>query len=174
MLSQKYENSIYVNADKISNDGLKDSQIIKVLVKEFGNSILDENGSIDRKKLRSLVFSDQNKLHFLEEIIWTFLQEELNNILSSAKSTVIIECIKFPLIGFWNKCDIKILVLSTNDEKRKLKVMERDNISAEDFYKREKASMDYNSYQFDHIIEHSYEEGELQTAANNIYKVMNK
>jgi len=170
MLAEKYSNCTYVDVDKIGHMALKQTEIIEKITKKFGNEILDNNQNIDRKKLRDLVFSKTDNLQFLEKIIWLFIRNELNNIISSSTNIVILECIKFPLIEHWDRCDVKILVCVSDEEQRKFRTMERDGISEKDFYNRDKANIDYRIYEFDYIIEHNYQKDELEVAINKIYE----
>ena len=49
-LAQKL-NFTYVDVDKIGHKSTSDPEILKKLCEEFGNTILDENGILNRKKL---------------------------------------------------------------------------------------------------------------------------
>ena len=40
------------------------------LIKNFGNSIVAEDGSVNRRALGGIVFSDKNKMNELNQIVW--------------------------------------------------------------------------------------------------------
>ena len=85
-----------------------------------------------------------------------FMQQQLDSILSQDDETIVLEWILLPHSRYWKKCDCKILVTS-DDARRKNKVMERDNISEEYFDKRDSASIDYSQIKFDYIFENDYQ-----------------
>lgn len=58
-----------IDADNIARAVVKKGSIgLEKIVNAFGNSILLENGSLDRKKLREIVFNEKEALIQLEEI----------------------------------------------------------------------------------------------------------
>ena len=79
------------------------------------------------------------------------------------------EWILLPHSKYWKKCDCKILVSSDN-EKRKNKVMERDNISKKYFDKRDYASIDYSQINFDYIFENDYQAQTMKKMLSRISK----
>lgn len=154
LLSQKL-NCQYVDIDKISHEALTQPDIISSLIDEFGTDILNDSTSIDRKKLGAIVFDQKDKLKILEDLTYSYMQKCLDNILSKDYDFIILEYILLPITKYWNKCDFKVLVKS-EDFKRKVKVIQRDNISEEYFVKRDSASIDYSCFDFDYIFENDY------------------
>lgn len=53
-----------------------------LVVEAFGSDILSEDGNIDRRKLGSIVFGDQEKMNLLTSIVWpeiaSLAQERIN------------------------------------------------------------------------------------------------
>ena len=77
----------------------------------------------------------------LTDVTWGYMQEMLDEILKNEnKSTIILEWALLPISKYWDKCDIKIL-MKANDIERKSRVMKRDNITEEYFFKRDKNSI---------------------------------
>ena len=72
-----------------------------------------------------------------------------------------------PHSKYWKMCDSKILVTS-DDIDRKNRVIERDNISEEYFNKRDSASIDYSTVQFDYIFENDYQEQTMNRMLNRL------
>lgn len=160
-----------IDIDKIGHLSLKDEKIKEELCDNFGNDILNENGEVNRKVLGKKVFGSQDQMEKLNNITWGYMQNKLNQVLEENHEAVVLEWILLPKTDFWNKCDTKILVTADNFI-RKEKIIERDNISLEYLEQRDQSSIDYGPFEFDHIINNRYVDGELKTKASDIYKVI--
>ena len=146
-----------VNIDKIGHKATSNQEIAKKLCAIFGNQILGEDGNIDRKKLGNIVFSSKEKMAILTDMTWDYMQVMMDDILEKeAGDVIILEWALLPISKYWEKCDMKILMQS-NDDERKNKVMQRDHISEEYFLKREEGCIDYAPYDFDLIFENDYQ-----------------
>lgn len=146
-----------VNIDKIGHKATSNQEIARKLCAIFGNQILGEDGNIDRKKLGNIVFSSKEKMAILTDMTWNYMQIIMDDILEKETGDVIIlEWALLPISKYWEKCDMKILMQS-NDDERKNKVMQRDHISEEYFLKREEGCIDYAPYDFDLIFENDYQ-----------------
>lgn len=165
LLSKKL-NCEHIDIDKIGHQALLQSEIINALCDKFGTEILYENGSINRKKLGNIVFSDKEKMKEFSSISWNYIERTLDTILLNNKF-IILDGNLLPNTKYWNMCNYKILINSDNAE-RKNKILERDNISEEYFNKRESASLDYSQFKFDYIFENNYQ---LNTINNIINKL---
>ncbi len=107
-------------------------------------------------------------MDILTSITWGYMQKKLDDILQKKPDTIILEWALLPVDSkYWDKCDIKILV-KADDEIRKNKVMERDNIGEEYFRIREKESLDYSHIKFDYIFENDYQEKTMEKIVNSI------
>ena len=161
-------NGIHIDIDRIGHKALLQKYVIKKLCKQFGTEILNLNGQVDRKKLGNIVFAQKDKMKKLEEITWNYMNESIDNILSMNKEYVVLDWALLPQTIYWNKCDFKILVESDYN-KRKDKVIERDNISEEYFNKRDSASVDYSEFEFDYILKNDYSTQTLKEILENLF-----
>lgn len=76
-----------IDVDAIGHHLLKnDPSIYKRIVDEFGCSILNDKGEIDRSKLGRIVFSDYEKLKILNQIIHPPLIELTKEIIARSKA----------------------------------------------------------------------------------------
>ena len=105
------------------------------IVSFFGSDILDENGSILRKKLGDIVFSDKAKLKTLENIvhpaIYEYERKERSKIYGKDdKAVVITHAALIIESGSIDKYDA-LIVISCPDELQVERVMQRDNFSEE-------------------------------------------
>lgn len=105
-----------VDTDKVYRHivAQKDSECIRELVSQFGNEILTVEGTLNRKALAPLVFSDEKKLARLNSITHKYilaetekLIEELKN--SGAKAVIIDAPVLFES-GFNRLCDLCVCV----------------------------------------------------------------
>ena len=161
-------NCKYIDIDKIGHSATYDSSIAEKLIKEFGYIILDDNKNIDRKKLGNIVFSDKDKMEILTNLTWDYMQNKLDNILSQDEDYYILDWALLPTVKYWNMCDIKILITS-DDIKRKEKILKRDKISKEYLEKREKNTLDYSNFQYTYYFNNDYSEKTLDSIVDTIY-----
>lgn len=67
-----------IDADKIVHDLYRSgSSGAKVVAAVFGEGFLNEDGAVDRMKLRDEVFADENKLKLLNDVIHPLVYEEI-------------------------------------------------------------------------------------------------
>ena len=150
-LLEIYPNAIHLDIDKIGHKALLNENVQKELINSFGNGIL-ENEKVNRKKLGDIVFNSRNEMSKLSEITWNYMQEEIDKIISNNKDKIIIlDWLLLPKTKYFNMCNIRILI-DVDYEIRKKRCMLRDNITEESFDLREKASINYNSDDFDFVI----------------------
>lgn len=166
-LSQKL-NCIYIDIDKIGHEATSNSSIAKKLCEEFGEDILDNNKNIDRKKLGNIVFSNKDKMEVLTNLTWGYMQNKLDNILSKNDNYYIFDWALLPMVKYFDMCDIKILITS-DETKRKERILKRDKISKGYLEKREQNTLDYSKLQFDYIFNNDYSEETLNSIIDTIY-----
>lgn len=142
---------IHLDIDKIGHKVLLLPDVINELTNSFGESIIKDN-NVNRKKLGEIVFNSRNEMNKLSNIIWKYMQIEIDNFLNSNKDKIIIlDWILLPITKYFSMCDIKIL-LDIPYNVRKERAIKRDNITKESFDLREKASIDFNPNNFDYVL----------------------
>lgn len=161
-------NCKYIDIDKIGHEATSDSAISKKICMEFGQDILDDTKNIDRKKLGNIVFSDKDKMEILTNLTWDYMQNELDNILSQNEDYYILDWALLPNVKYWEMCDIKVLITS-DDIKRKEKILKRDNVSKEYLEKRERNTLDYSKFKFDYIFNNDYSKETLDFIVNTVF-----
>ncbi len=96
-----------------------------------------ENGKINKKKLRDLVFNDREQLKKLEAIAHPFLKRRLVEAIhknGKYDGVFVLDAALLFEAGWDKYCDL-IIVADVDYEIQKQRVMKRDGISAEDFDK---------------------------------------
>lgn len=125
-----------VDADKVARDIVDvGSPLLKILASEFGADIINEDGSLNRRKLREIVFdpNDKEKLLVLNSLMAPAIHKELKRqiLLKGQNADYVIAMI--PLL-FEHKLEFlvdRVLVVDVDDDLQLKRVMARDNISAE-------------------------------------------
>jgi len=140
----------HVDADKISRGLTADgSPMLAILDGVFGpkgemgisgKHILDENGSLDRKGLASIVFVDEKKKDKLDEIMMSSIIDEIDRQIEFHKKqgTAAGILLDAPLLfeaGLQDRCD-KVLLMIADINIRIKRVCARDNTTENDVRNR--------------------------------------
>ena len=76
-----------IDSDRIGHQVIeKDGPAFQAVIEEFGDSILDPAGSIDRRKLGALVFGDDGRRRRLNELVHPFIFEREDQVLNSLQN----------------------------------------------------------------------------------------
>ena len=166
LLSEKLKCK-YIDTDKVCHQAFFQPETIKILCDKFGTGILDEKGHVDRKKVGEIAFVQKDKMEVVVDLTWGYMQKEVDNILQQDDDIIILDGNLLPNSKYWDKCDYKILIKS-DDDQRKQKIIERDNVSAEYLEKREAAGIEYSVFEFDYIFENDYKLETINKVIENI------
>lgn len=145
-------NAKVLSFDKFSHAALQTDSLKQFALENFGNSVFDENGEINRKKLGQIAFANQSLLKqwnaLAEQKMIESIDQELKN---SQNETIIIEYALLPQMKYFQMADLKILI-EANFETRKNRIISRDSISEEYFLLRENNSLEYNKDEYDFVV----------------------
>ena len=128
---KRYDISI-IDTDLISREIVKKGQpALKEIKKEFGDMVIDDNGYLDRKLMRSIIFSDENARKKLENILHPKIRNETIRQANNAEGAY--QIIVIPLL---TQSDLKkllnrILVVDCSEKIQIKRLMKRDNESVE-------------------------------------------
>ncbi|MFH1717218.1 MAG: dephospho-CoA kinase [Planctomycetota bacterium] len=106
-----------IDADKIAHELLDQDAVKEKIVARFGRMVLDGTGGIDRRKLAGVVFSNAEKLSFLNRIIHPLVLERVKKLirLYNRQRHVKAIVLDMPLlleVGWAERCDKLIFVNS--------------------------------------------------------------
>lgn len=164
-----------ISGDKAGHLALADLNIREKLNDRFGNEILDKNGSIDRTKLGSIVFSDHKALKDLNRIIHPTLLEILKSQVEDAERTNPAVVVDAALIYEWNMSDYFdiIIVVAAPTNTRIARAMQRNGLSRNQVNQRISAQMSLHekSIMADFII---YNDGTLEELYRKTDQIINK
>jgi dephospho-CoA kinase len=119
--------AVVIDADVIAREVLEPGQIgYENTILTFGESVLSESGSIDRKKLAELVFQNPDQLAKLEAIIHPAVIDQVAQIRESLPDTSIV-VYDTPLMfekQLQGQFD-KVLIVTADIESRRSRLLER-------------------------------------------------
>ncbi len=157
----------------------RDSECTREIASVFGSGILDSNCGVDRKKLSSIVFSDESgeKLQLLNTITHKFVLDGCRKWLDvQRRNGCRAAIIDAPLLfesGFDRECDVIICVEA--DEKTRIKrIIDRDNTTEEMAKSRinSQADDDFLKKHSDYIIENSADVSALDLQVEKICRLI--
>ena len=134
------------DADRIAHAVMApDREAHRDIVREFGESVLAADGSIDRQELGRVVFADQARRARLNEIVHPRVIEEQNRLLGEAEARdpngiVVIDAALMIESGGYKRFD-KLIVVYCDRETQAERLMRRNNIIREDAQRRIAAQM---------------------------------
>jgi dephospho-CoA kinase len=98
----------------------------------FGTELLAADGSLDRSKMRQLVFNDPNALHSLEAITHPLIQAEtVRQACSAHQNGALYLVFMVPLLvesGYWTQIIDHLVVVDCPPELQIARVMQRSNL----------------------------------------------
>ncbi|MDA8234502.1 MAG: dephospho-CoA kinase [Clostridia bacterium] len=131
------------DADLIAKEAVAPGQCaLQEIVKAFGQEVLLPDGSLDRKKLGTMVFSDPEKLAVLNEITHPRVKEKITCGLEALKSCSrngdMVAVVDAPLLiesGMTEMVD-EVWLVAVKEELQVKRVMDRDGLSIEETRRR--------------------------------------
>ncbi|GIS40663.1 MAG: dephospho-CoA kinase [Pseudomonadota bacterium] len=119
-----------IDADVISHQVTKPGgTAFQEIISSFGSSVLDENGLIDRKKMRKIIFDDVSKKEMLERIIHPKVREEMFNLASQSNDHYLIVSVPLLVETGMNEMMDRTLVVDCSEETQIERLMHRDKIT---------------------------------------------
>ena len=116
------------DADKIAKDISEKKIVQEEIILNFGDKILTEDGKVDRKKLKEIVFADKDKLKKLNAIIHPKVIDFYRELKEkNTDETIIFDVPLLFEIGIDKFCD-KILVVISDYDVQLNRIVKRDNI----------------------------------------------
>lgn len=135
----KYLRVSAISADEVSHDITgKNGSAIHCLKKNFGDDLILEDGSMDRKKMRELIFDNPEKKKKLENLLKPFIHAGLEFRIQECLKDSPFAVVEIPLLyetKTWiDKCD-EIVVVDCDENIQVQRVMNRNNLTEEEVKK---------------------------------------
>ncbi|MBR6735755.1 MAG: dephospho-CoA kinase [Oscillospiraceae bacterium] len=110
----------------------KEKELLADLAIEYGIGILNQDGTLNRRKLGSIVFADREKLDRLNEIIFPYITKNIvgkvNSLRKRGVPMVVLDAPTLFESGIDKECDDIISVIAP-EELRLNRIMVRDHLS---------------------------------------------
>jgi len=177
----KREGAYIIDIDMISRDVVKPGKPAwQDVVHIFGKEVLNEDQTLNRKKVGDIVFSDAEKRKKLEEIIHPKITAEtlmkINEIAKKDNQAIVI--IDIPLLIETDKQDTvnKVVLVYTSPQGQIERLVKRDGLSLEDAHKRLTSQMPIeNKKKYAHYIINNEEPlKEVQKRVKEIFRELKK
>lgn len=163
-----------IDGDKAAREVVKKGMpCLLELTRHFGREILNDDGTLNRKKLGGIVFADENALKMLNKITHFYIKEYITNRLSETDAPIA-AIDGAVIIGseIENMCEFMVSVISDR-ETRINRIKERDGLSDGEAEKRLNSQPDDKFY-----IEHSkyiiYNNGNINDLTQEAENIFNK
>jgi len=119
---------VVVNADHCSRVVVEPgTTALASIANHFGSGILQGDGSLDRAKLRAIIFNNANEKTWLENLLHPLIFDEIRRQLANATSPYAI--LESPLLveTGQNTLSNRVLVVDVDEEQQIRRTMQRDN-----------------------------------------------
>lgn len=125
-----------IDADRISREIVEPGTLLlKELEKNFGSGIIKDDGTLDRKALAAIVFSDKEKKSRLDGLMHGHILDEIERKISESQSEegrgIIVDAPLLFETGLEKKCD-QVWLITADEKLRILRVCERDGMDPEE------------------------------------------
>ena len=169
--------AMVVDADIISRQvSAKDGEAYADIVREFGRAILKEDGSIDRKALGAIVFSDKGKLKKLNSIthprIIKRLRAEVQRLKNESPDAAIAVDAALLIETGLNRDMDAVIVVYADEPERIQRSVKRDTITEAEARQRSEAQMNLKekAAMADFVIENNGTMEETRKKARDVFE----
>ncbi len=122
-----------IDADVISHElSKKGGDAFEEIVEAFGNQIIGDDGELDRRKLRSIVFNDKNNKQILEMIIHPKVLLSINNKIEASQSNYLIISVPLMIETGMNAMMDRVLLVDCDVETQIQRIIQRDQSTREE------------------------------------------
>lgn len=111
---------------------------LEQVVNAFGSEIVTVEGSLDRKKLGEIIFSDEEKRKKLNKVLSPFLKEAILTQIADKKNQAPLVIVDIPLLyeGGYDKFMDKVAVVYVPEEVQLARLMKRDHLTTNEAQQR--------------------------------------
>jgi len=124
-----------IDADQLARDvTLPNKPALEKIVEKFGSDMLLPNHTLDRSKLRNLIFKDDQKRIWLEQLLHPLIRNELGQQIKAAHSPYCIVMIPLLIESAPNPLINRILVVDAKKEEQLERAAVRDQQTNSEIY----------------------------------------
>lgn len=162
-----------IDADLVARDLVTPGQpALAAIVVAFGKEILDTDGALQRKQLRSLIFSDALKRKRLETILHPLIAAEMQRRVEQLAAAYCVLCIPLLLESGHARRVHRILLVDAPHYLQYRRVMARDGISATEVAAIMRAQVPFRAAQAraDDIIYNIADQSQLHAEVERLHQ----
>ncbi|MBI2672946.1 dephospho-CoA kinase [Candidatus Woesearchaeota archaeon] len=168
----KKKNLYAINADEIVHKLYETKFFLRLrLILNFGFKILDENLSINRKKLAEIVFNDHKKLKKLNSIVWPSAVKYIKSDIKNRSGIIILE---IPMLFESGSKITNYNVLITCSLENQISRLVKRGQTYEESIKRINSQLDQREKEelADYIIENNSTTESLKGKVEDLYSIL--
>lgn len=121
-----------IDADVIARKVTQQPDIITAVVSHFGPEVAENNGELNRRKLREVIFNDPSRRLWLEKLLHPLILQEMEKEASQLSSPYCLMVAPLLLEATLPQQWIdRILVVDSSEENQIKRTMQRDQLSRE-------------------------------------------
>jgi len=146
-LLERIGNATVINADLLGHEAYKPgTTCLEQLIQHFGVGILSEDGTVNRAALGPIVFADPEQMKSLNSILWPSIRQLLKQQIRASTesdpgvSFIVVEAAVLIEAGWVDIVD-EVWVTLSSHEKQKMRLMSRNNLTAQDAETRIKSQI---------------------------------
>ncbi len=167
-----------IDTDVIARELVNNNaSVLNEIIGVFGQNILDQNGTLDRKKLAQIVFNQKKEKKQLENILHPRIRTEVDSQIQAFSSDTIppqYVIVVIPLLfetGFRDLID-RILVVISDEKIRIERVKQRDNRDMDEIQSIINCQVtdEIRTSEADDIIKNNYDFKELESQVQQLHK----
>jgi dephospho-CoA kinase len=162
-----------VDADQVAREVVElNSPALEAITLHFGKNILTTNGTLDRAKLRSIIFSNPAEKTWLEQLLHPIINSEITRQLQAAKSIYAILVSPLLLETKQDKLVDRVLVVDASEASQIDRAQKRDASTIEHIQAIMSSQMSRNERRekADDLIENNGDMLALDLQVKNMHK----
>ncbi|KLN64140.1 MULTISPECIES: dephospho-CoA kinase [Vibrio] len=120
-----------VDADIVARQVVEpESQGLKAIEQHFGDSVIQQDGTLDRAKLRKIIFSNPSQKKWLNHLLHPMIRTEMMTQLAEVKSDYALLVIPLMVENNLQSLADKVLVVDVDEKTQIQRTIERDHVDA--------------------------------------------
>ena len=177
----KEEGAYLIDADQIARELVQPhTPVWSELVRVFGESILRQDGSLDRKRLSAIIFSDPQKRRLLNELLHPRIKEEIDRRRKEIgeqdpEAIVVIDAPLLVETGIYREMD-QVIVVACTETQQLERLKQRDGATLEKAREILSAQMalEEKINVADHVIRNENSLEETKRRTKEVFKTLKK
>lgn len=175
-VSEFFEKNGYevINCDLVARQVTeKDTVCLAQIAHAFGSAVLLEDGSLNRKALAAIVFSDKEKLQLLDDIIFPYITQKIVEIIDTLNlqgtAKILLDAPTLFESGADSLCNKTVGVVA-DTHIRQQRIMERDGLTQQEAQDRMNSQLNeqYFKAHCDFVIENNNDLIQMEQALERL------